>query len=553
MSHDLWYTYWGQVSIWGNDDTFWVANDGDGAANKLYAYNRSDGSRDTTADFDTLNAAGNESLRGVCSDGATMFVTDHSDDKIYAYKMSDTTRDSGKDVTLNSANNNPQGLWCDSSHLWVAEDNNNLTSKIFVYQRSDGSHVSGMDITAATMNPSTTVGAINNNDQRGMWSNGTTLFVVDDEDDQIYGYKLSDRTRDDEKNLSLDTDNTNPEGLWFDGRVLWVVDSTDDKVYVYDLPGAQPDNTPAAGVPTLDATPQKDIELTADVSGITDSTDGLDNVLYLYQWIRVDGADETELAGETGSTYTTTDDDVGKNIKVRVIFDDDAGNQEYPRYSPEIGPVLGTPPTVSSVEFTSICDRSPAIQEAIMFRLGGLDSCSDATLAHIGNIETLHISRELGTLRSGDLVGLSSLKSLTIYGTNLHTIESGAFAPVNHTLTSATFTQNKLEPSDLSELTSGLKGLSLAHNNITSLGASAFSRFTKLEDLGLWGNPITSLDVDAFDGLSSLRSLALGGYNPPDGFRQRTQAARSVGRPLRRQRQPAGARPLQQPDLDHTE
>ena len=162
-----------------------------------------------------------------------------------------------------------------------------------------------------------------------------------------------------------------------------------------------------------------------------------------------------------------------------------------------------------------ICDRSPAIQEAIMFRLGGLDSCSDATLAHIGNIETLHISRELGTLRSGDLVGLSSLKSLTIYGTNLHTIESGAFAPVNHTLTSATFTQNKLEPSDLSELTSGLKGLSLAHNNINSLGASAFSRFTKLEDLGLWGNPITSLDVDAFDGLSSLRSLALGGYNPP--------------------------------------
>ena len=75
--------------------------------------------------------------------------------------------------------------------------------------------------------------------------------------------------------------------------------------------------------------------------------------MYLYQWIRVDGADETELAGETGSTYTTTADDVGKNIKVRVIFDDDDGNQEYPRYSSEIGPVLGTPPTVSSVVITS--------------------------------------------------------------------------------------------------------------------------------------------------------------------------------------------------------
>ena len=131
--------------------------------------------------------------------------------------MSDTTRISSRDVTLDSANTSAQGLSCNSTHLWVAQDNNDLTSKIFVYLRSDGSHVSGMDITAATMNPSTTDGAINNNDQRGMWSNGTTLFVVDDGDDQIYGYQLSDRTRDDDKNLSLDSDNTDPWGLWFDG------------------------------------------------------------------------------------------------------------------------------------------------------------------------------------------------------------------------------------------------------------------------------------------------------------------------------------------------
>ena len=100
----------GPRGVWGNDDKFWVANDGSGAANKLYAYNRSDGSRDTTADFDTLNAANNRSLHRICSDGTTMFVTDHDDDKIYAYKMSDTMRDSGKDVTLNSANNNPRPM-----------------------------------------------------------------------------------------------------------------------------------------------------------------------------------------------------------------------------------------------------------------------------------------------------------------------------------------------------------------------------------------------------------------------------------------------------------
>ena len=609
--------------IWGNDDTFWVANDGTGtvAADKLYAYNRSDGSRDTGSDFDDLNTAGNNDARGICSDGATMFVTDTTDDKIYAYKMSDKSRDSAKDVTLASANGNPLGLSCDSSHLWVVEDNNNLTSKTFVYQRSDGSHVSTMDITAATMNPSTTVGAINNNDQRGMWSNGTTLFVVDDEDNKIYGYQLSDRTRDDDKNLSLDTDNGDPEGLWFDGRVLWVVDSTDDKVYVYDLPGAQPDNTPAIGVPTLDATPQQDIELTADISGITDSTDGLDNVLYLYQWIRVDGADETELAGETGSTYTPTADDVGKNLKVRVIFDDAAGNQEYPRYSPEIGPVLAlptpsaptaltatpapdtTPPLAFDLSWTApasdggsaitkhqyrqktgsnafgawtdipdsaatqanatsytvkgltantlpttftfevqavnangdsgpsnqatatvdvpdqifaICSRSQAIQDAIMQKLGDEDSCSDVTLNHVRDLTTLHIySRELQTLKASDLAGFISLNTLSISGANLQSIESGAFAPVNHSLRHVRFAHNDLQISDLGGLTSNLTSLSLAHNNISSLGANAFSRFTKLEQLNLEGNPITSLHADAFDGLTSLIGLYLGGYNPP--------------------------------------
>ena len=36
----------------------------------------------------------------------------------------------------------------------------------------------------------------------------------------------------------------------------------------------------------------------------------------------------TEISGATGSTYTLTDSEVGKTIKVRVSFSDDAGNAE---------------------------------------------------------------------------------------------------------------------------------------------------------------------------------------------------------------------------------
>ena len=117
-----------------------------------------------------------------------------------------------------------------------------------------------------------------------------------------------------------------------------MVDEVDNKLYVYDLPGGQDPNTPAAGLPSISGVPQRSQELTADISGISDA-DGLADAIFHYQWFRVDGTNETELDGATGSTYTPTDGDAGKNIKVRVVFDDDAVNREYPRTSPEVGPV----------------------------------------------------------------------------------------------------------------------------------------------------------------------------------------------------------------------
>ena len=49
---------------------------------------------------------------------------------------------------------------------------------------------------------------------------------------------------------------------------------------------------------------------------------------YSYQWIRNDGTDDADIADRTGSTYTLVAADQGDNIKVRVSFTDDAGNDE---------------------------------------------------------------------------------------------------------------------------------------------------------------------------------------------------------------------------------
>ena len=84
---------------------------------------------------------------------------------------------------------------------------------------------------------------------------------------------------------------------------------------------------PATGKPEITGTIEVGETLTADTSRIADA-DGLTSVSYTYQWIRVDGTNESNIAGATGSSYTLVGADEGKGIRVRVSFTDDAGNPE---------------------------------------------------------------------------------------------------------------------------------------------------------------------------------------------------------------------------------
>ena len=92
-------------------------------------------------------------------------------------------------------------------------------------------------------------------------------------------------------------------------------------------PVAAEPNSPASGTLTISGTVQVGETLTAHTSGISDA-DGLTNVSYSYHWIRNDSNTSTEIAGETASTYTLVSADEGRNIRVRVSFTDDAGNNE---------------------------------------------------------------------------------------------------------------------------------------------------------------------------------------------------------------------------------
>ena len=98
-------------------------------------------------------------------------------------------------------------------------------------------------------------------------------------------------------------------------------------------------NTAATGDPSI-TSPDTDVgpgdELSVDLTAIMDSN-GVTNIAAnaTYNWQRF-SADGTTLDTDGigwEETYTTTDDDAGKTIKVQVYFTDDDGHSEGPRTS----------------------------------------------------------------------------------------------------------------------------------------------------------------------------------------------------------------------------
>ena len=95
-----------------------------------------------------------------------------------------------------------------------------------------------------------------------------------------------------------------------------------------------PANAPATGKPEISGIIEVGEVLTATTGAIEDldGTDKAENgdagFAYTYRWIRVDGSNESNIAGATGSTYTLVAADEDKGIRVRVSFTDDADGPE---------------------------------------------------------------------------------------------------------------------------------------------------------------------------------------------------------------------------------
>ena len=103
-------------------------------------------------------------------------------------------------------------------------------------------------------------------------------------------------------------------------------------------------NTAATGGPFMTGTRQVGHTLTATVGTIAD-VNGLPNPFLTdantsFQWVSIYVGTETDITGATGMTYTLMREDWGRDLRLKVSFQDAQGNSEGPLAGASAGPIL---------------------------------------------------------------------------------------------------------------------------------------------------------------------------------------------------------------------
>ena len=208
---------------------------GDGHTSREYVVNVDVRSStfERRSDLD-LTGLGNSLLRGLWSDGTTLWVADASNTKLLAFDIATGERQRAKEFPLavgpgsDDYNITPSGIWSDGSTMWVAD----YSGRVFAYDLATGQR-------QPTREFDDVLGGKKGQSALDIWSDSSTMWISNFPDGDVFAYSMETRTRQPHLDIPAETmraeGNTLPSGLWSDGLTIWIGDSNDDKVYAYDL------------------------------------------------------------------------------------------------------------------------------------------------------------------------------------------------------------------------------------------------------------------------------------------------------------------------------
>ena len=249
-------------------------------------------------------------------------------------------------------------------------------------------------------------------------------------------------------------------------------------------------NAPATGTPLIVRDTPVATDLTIDITGIQDSNDVPNPFEGTYQWQRSTTkafGNPSVISGATANTYTLTNDDLGKYLRVIVNFDDEQDNPESLTSAP-----FGIPAT-------TLCDRTPQVRKAILDKITTVEDCVFVTTAQLNDINgTLDLSNSdpvLESLKVGDFADLTGITRLGIGGNDAPTNDPNG-TPDTNTLTRL--------PAGVFDGLSAVTVLVIRNlRDLDTIEAGAFTGLTNVSVLVLSGNGFESLPADLFTPLAS--------------------------------------------------
>ena len=228
--------------MWSDGSTLWLAENGDGADDSVYAYDLATGER--VESRERALADTNRAPRGIWSDRSVVWVSDSGRERLFAYRLADGERLEEREFALAERNADARGIWSDGETMWVLDGR---ADALFAYALESGELLAEYALDAA------------NDDPHGIWSDGVTIWVSDHGAKRLIAYRLPvlpdaetdpgeedadddarelERVRDEEFTELSKASNNSPRGIWSDGDVMYVADESDDRVYSYNMPAA---------------------------------------------------------------------------------------------------------------------------------------------------------------------------------------------------------------------------------------------------------------------------------------------------------------------------
>ena len=249
-------------SLWSDGVTLWVGEDSSPA--KVFAYELSGTFGDRVSAKDIANIT-TEAFY-VTGFGDRLWVGDEaaptlsSDPSAYAFGLPGLARSSGHDVVLRSGSGantvgvvSIRGLATDGNYLWVSDSGTGLGAgdTVHAFRLFDDPATLNVD-EYGTLDVDRGLG-FGDFTANGIFTDGETMWGVEVGSSTARAVSLANGERVEALEFDLHPDNDNPRGIWSNGVTMFVVDETDAKIYTYRVGVVKASGVPAPGMAHVSA------------------------------------------------------------------------------------------------------------------------------------------------------------------------------------------------------------------------------------------------------------------------------------------------------------